>query len=177
MNNLYDNTREDEFDYHNSLNQAKSELTNNLKKIDFNKQFSINTKLSIGNYNFENHGFLLNEEKLNFNLVEKVKTIFTNAKSEYPPIDIVFPNFEDFRFLEIEPDYANSFLKRRKDDYGNIDREVYVKLNFNIVNLTQEEKNSLKQYSGNLLFGKISSIEVYEYKNFKYNWLGTIKSN
>lgn len=174
INDLYTKTKEDEFEYHNALQTSKKEIEKKIQLLDFNTSYSISTTLNLDNYDFEYNGFKITNETLSFKLV-KAKTSTWGAPNDYPAISIVFPNYDKFRFISVYPQYANSFVKRRKDKYGNVDREVYARINFKILNVDDSERHANDRYSDNLLTGKIESIELYEFNNYLYNWIGTIK--
>lgn len=169
MNSLYTKTKEDEFEFQSSLEQAKKNLIKLTSLVDFSKSYAIFTSFDLDNYDFENKGFLIRTEFPKYYVVESADW------GKYPGIYIVFPNYDKFRFVSVIPNDANSFVKRRKDKYGNINREVFAKINFKIVNIDDSQRHANERYSGNLIFGEIESIELYEYKNYLYNWIGTIK--
>lgn len=169
MNDLYKSSHEDEFEYHNSISKAKKELASILPNVDFSIDFSLYTTFYLDNYDFENKGFLIRAENPKYEVTKAVNW------SKYPAIHIVFPEFEKYRFVSIDPEMANSYVKRKKDKYGDVDRKVYAKINYKIVDVGEAKLDLDSRYSGNLLFGKISSIELYEFENYYYNWIGTIK--
>ncbi len=169
MNDLYTNSREDEFEYHNSVSKAKNILNSILSNVDFSQNFSLYTTFYLDNYDFENKGFLIRAED------PKYKVANDANWPKYPSIYLIFPEFEKYRFVSIEPEFANSYIKRKKDKYGDIDRKVYARINYKIVDVDESKIEASDRYSGNLLFGKIISIELYEFENYYYNWIGTIK--
>jgi len=159
---LYKNTHEDEFEFQKSLSIAKKEMENIYTKIDFTQEFSIFTKLDVENYDFDRNGFPIKIEELSVRAIKH--SIYTEESS----LEIDFLNFNKFNFINIESEKANSFVKRRKDNLGNIDRTVYLRINFNLVKEI-EGKESKKE----TIYGEINSVEYYDFEHCQYNWLGT----
>lgn len=169
MHELYEDTKEDEFEYQNSISKAKNKLSKSIKNCDFDEKYTMYTQLQLSKYNFDKKGFMIKDDKLLYEVVENVRL------STYSSISILFPNYEKFKFVHVNPEDANAFVKRRKDKGGHVDREVYAKINFKFINPNKYKKDISKKYSQNLLFGKIRSIELYDFENYNYNWIGTVK--
>lgn len=159
---LYKNTHEDEFEYQKSLKITKEEMLNIYSNFDFSQEFSIFTKLNVENYDFDRNGFPIKIEDLS------VRAVKYSIDTEENLVDINFSNFDKLNFINIESEKANSFVKRRKDNSGNIDRTVYLRINFNLVKEI-EGKESKEE----TIYSEINSVEYYDFEHCKYNWLGT----
>jgi hypothetical protein len=161
---LYLQTHEDEFDYQKSLNIAKNEMQQTIDNFDFNQEFSVLTRMQVGNYDFDKNGFPLSEEQMVLSLVDM------NIFLDYKSVDIFFPNYPEFTFVQVDSELANSFVKRRKDNNGNVNRTVFLLINFNLI---EKGENIDQELKGNIILGEIKSIEFYDFKHCNYNWLGT----
>lgn len=161
---LYKQTHEDEFEYQKSLNIAKKEMQQVIDNFNFNQEFTVLTKMKFGDYDFDKHGFSLSEEQMVLSLVKM------NLFLEYKSVDIYFPNYPEFTFVQVDSELANSFVKRRKDSYGDVDRTVYLLINFI---LKEKEENIEQEFKENIIIGEIKSIEFYDFEHYQYNWLGT----
>jgi hypothetical protein len=179
--NKHESVVNDEFEFNNAINQSTNELEDLLTNISSNKQFVIRTKLSVDNYDFNTLSFPMGGFEELYVLVygiSKGKGMDYN-KSEFSTTNLVFINKDDMKLLPVEQSIANSFVKRRKDNSGNIDRRIYTKIYFNIVELPQDSpalsnyKNTASEY---YLFAKINRIEVYDFEHCLYNFLGAIDS-
>jgi hypothetical protein len=207
MSELYTKTYNDEFEYQNALNTAKTQLLQNIEQVALGKTYYIYKPLILGNYDFNKGGFPVQEaekekekDKRTFSIIPEIDShdfdAFFDVIPKFLPlcsIEFVFLNFNDFQFVKVPEQEARTLLKRRKDEDGYIDREVYAIINFTLVkseiitpkvkkNATQPEgrydmygfKNPNNNDPKRLLYGKIERIELYEFKGYKYNWIGTI---
>jgi hypothetical protein len=138
MYEKYKSSHEDEFEYYSSVEKAKQTLKSILPKVDFNKQFSLYTSFYLDNYDFENKGFLIRDDNPKYEVADDKNW------GQHPSIYIVFPDFEKYKFVSIDPNNANAYIKRKKDRYGDVDRKAYAKINFQIVDV-DESKNRIKQ--------------------------------
>lgn len=172
---LFKRSKNDEFEYQNSLGIAKNNLEKLSHKLDTATEFEMYSKFKIGNYNFEQLGFPIDENELNIIMLKQVNSILSNSKADYLPLVTVFENFDSFKFLEVDKVIANTLIKRKKDKYGKIDRNLYARITYKISteNYNEEIKNFSNEYR--YIIGIITSIEFYEFDNFKYNWIGEIK--
>jgi hypothetical protein len=161
---LYQKTHQDEFEYQKSLSIAKKEMQETIDNFDFIQDFTVLTSLNVGNYNFDNSVFPLTEEQLILSIVE------LNPFLQYKSVNLYFPNYNEFSYIVIDSESANSFVKRRKDRFGDVNRKVYLKISFNLVEKSDDIGQELKD---NIIIGKIKSIEFYDFDHCNYNWLGT----
>jgi hypothetical protein len=211
MHNLYKTSHDDEFESQNALSRAKEQLVQNIEQCDTAKIFSVREgiknysyvsiteyiALNLGNYDFVNKGFPLQEKQLEFEIIQSEED--DNALLsiiKFASIDIVFLNFKDFRFVKVPENEASALLKRRKGTNGEVDRKVYATIIFSIVKSeiikpkpskktskkTDLEQvmdllgdDSTKEHPRRVLYGKIESIELYEFQKYRYNWIGTLK--
>lgn len=167
QNDIYDKTHEDEFQYQSALKNAEKELIQTADKLDTSIIYLINTSVNLQKYDFDNEGFPINEKEASFYLLKNVSRIWNNSNRDFKPIHLSLDNFKNFTFLMLSPESSESFISRRKDNYGNVDRKVYVKIFYKL--RTASETDELKK-----MFGEVIKIEVYEFENFQGNFLGEI---
>jgi hypothetical protein len=158
MNDIYTQTKNDEFEYRKSLNIAKEQLIQNLEQVDSSKKFNTVVQLTLGNYDFERKGFPIQEDSPAYIVVPRGEY---EMFKYFNLISLAFSNFTSFQFFKISEDDASQLIKRRKDNFGNINREVYAVINFKITqSLELARSNDQRQ-----LVGEITSVELYEYKH------------
>lgn len=164
-NELYARTRNNEFEYHTSKAMAKQEILEVWNSFDYSQTFSYSTRINLENYCFENQGFPFALKTLTLNILRRQLTL-NNITNE---ISINFINFSDFPFVFINPEKANSFIKRRTDHRGSVDRRIYAVVYFNLVKI-----EDIDTEQGYVIYGNISEIEIYDHQNLRYNWLATL---
>lgn len=167
-NDLYNKTREDEFEYHSALKTSSNELQSMVNEVDTNKVYSINTAVNLQKYDFDSEGFPINEKDATFLLLKNVRQVLNNSKEDYSQLSISFLNFKNFAFLSYPTEEAKGFISRKKDKYGNVDRKVYIKIFYTVNNATISEDKD------RILESKVVKIEVYEFETFQGNFLGEI---
>ncbi len=167
QNDLYDKTHEDEFQFQSALKSAEKELTQLALTADTSTIYSIGTSVNLQKYDFDNEGFPINEKEISFKLLSPVSRIWNNSNRDLKPIYLALDNFKNFTFLTISPESSESFITRRKDKYGNVDRKVFIKIFYKLKATNETEE--LKSLSGNVI-----KIEVYEFESFQGNFLGEI---
>lgn len=167
-NELYNKTREDEFEYHSALKTSANELQALVSKVDTNKVYHMNTSINLQEYDFDNEGFPINEKELGFLLLKEIYRGWGNSKEEYSPLFLSFGNFEKFGFLKYPVNDAKAFIARKKDKYGYVDRKVYVKIFYTVNNAVLSSKKE------RILVANVIKIEVYEFESFQGNFLGEI---
>jgi hypothetical protein len=87
-------------------------------------------------------------------------------------ITLAVSNFQIFKFFKISEDGASQLIKRRKDEYGNIDRETYVLINFRVTCSLDQSINKLERNEHDYnrqLVGEITSIELYKSERLNEN--------
>jgi hypothetical protein len=157
MNALYTRTHEDEFDYQKALSIAKNQMIQDIEQIDSSKRFYIYIESTLGSYDFENSGFPMQEDNPAYVVVQ--------GKHDFNRISIAFSNFTEFRFVKMHEDDASKLIKKRKDEYGNINRQIFALINFKISHSIDKsnEPNNIADYYRQLI-GTITSVEVYDDK-------------
>jgi hypothetical protein len=150
MNVLYTRTHEDEFDRRKALLIAKNQLALGTERIDFANDFSIDIRLTLKNYDFENEGFPTN---ITDNSVYQV----VRFDGKFSDISVMFIDIKKLQFVEMPEDEAKQLLEKMKDSSGAINRKVFAKVSFKV---THSEDKSSKN-ANRLLIGEITSFELY----------------
>lgn len=170
QNDVFTQTHEDEFEFQNSLSKAEKSLEVDLDKADTSKIYSIVSTIELGNYDFDKQAFAFDIHNSSFELLHNVPSPFASL----PSISISFKNSSEQAYLQIPSAEANSFLKRRKNYEGRIDRTAYVVINFKLSQTPIKDINDYPTKSSYWLNAELKNIEFYDSKTFLYNWLGTV---
>lgn len=168
----FEKTKNDEFDFNSAVNESLSELNNFVNNISLERTFYTRIDLESGNYDFNVSAFPVTKWEI-YQFGDAKMT----DKSLYSSNQLVFINADDCSLVPVDKQTANGFIKRRKNDQGYIDRRIYAKVYFNIVEIPQNspasERYKNDQYN-TYLFAKIKRIELYDFKHCYYNFLGSL---
>jgi antitoxin component YwqK of YwqJK toxin-antitoxin module len=175
----YTNSINDEFKKVPFLTKFYNELSTGMNTVNFNKTFFVQTKQTIGTYDQSCSCFPLNRYKFS----NEVTFILLDVK-QVGNADLMFGNsflsfrigkffnINDFDFvLKMKQSEAERFVSSGKDNYGNINRDITIKVIYNIVNTPfQSDKNNyyagayihrLEFYNGTTLL--TTSFPKYNY--------------
>jgi hypothetical protein len=171
---LYNKTRENEFEYNAALKESGNELQSKLLKIDTTTVYSITGGVYFLNYDYDKEEFLPSfscngYKDIKFPLLKNVMPLFKGSKDDFKPLGLSFENFEKFTHLRYPSDEVGLFLARRKDYEDNISRYIYVKIFYQLKGTYLNENNQ-----DNYLNSKIIKIEFYKYNKFQGNYFGEI---
>lgn len=171
-NPTYTKVQNDEFDLNNALSSAQKEIEKSLLNFSNETTYYIETELNIGNYDFSTSTFPIEKWNRDFRLLKL--TLNPNT----PELFSIFGNLDAIKNIPVNPHLANSFIKRRKDSYGNINRTMYAKVYFNFVKIPKE--NLIQSaYTNNeyhyYVFAKISKVDFFDSEHCLYNFLGSIE--
>jgi len=151
----------DEFKRVPYLTQKFKELNEGIKNVDFSKTFYFTVRTGFGTYNTDCGCFPLNgKDFLNYNPtlldikeVGNNTLVFDNSFARFRIMS--YANFNDFDYVfKIKSSEAERFIESKKDNSGNISRQVTLKV---IYNLTKKGNNGIKAY--------IHKIEFYNGTN------------
>jgi antitoxin component YwqK of YwqJK toxin-antitoxin module len=167
----------DEFKRKPYLTGIFNEMNAGINSVDFNKTFYVLAEISFGIYDTDCGCFPLNT--FNFNYFFKLLDVkeVGNNKLWYDNPFVSFSlgslfNLNDFDFvLKMKPSEAEKFVSSRKDNYGNINRKITLKIIYNITDKVFQEKDynyyvgayihKLEFYDGNNMLG--SAIPKHDY--------------
>ena len=162
-NELYEKTKEDEFEFKGALNNVTAEYMSAIDHFDTNKIYSIKSDfLFFSSYDFKNNSLPIQWTVTSLQSVVNINGYYDRS------IDLVLLNSNSFSNLSISQENANMLIKRRKDEFGSVNRKLYSVINFKVTS-----KGLQKDYKA--IPANITSIDCYEYDNYEYNYLGTIE--
>jgi len=162
----YRNYANDEFAYNEKLAESEPYIRTLINNYDTTTKYYINHKVSFGEYNFDNNSFDITyypEDEY------ELGAFFIGFNKYNRKLKLV--NIEEFKKIRIDPTIANKFIKRRKNEYGKINRNVYLK-----VFITPLFKDKIAKGEGNIPV-VIEKIEFYDFENRQYSLLGILKLN
>lgn len=184
----YKQVREDEFEFYDAKSAMEKEIAESKTNLDFNKGYSIFMIIEVGNYDIEKGYFPIIWKSNYFellsssdhNIFEEIVNV-DKERLKLTDLNLAFVNYKDFDKLPLDRDMANSFVKRRKDEKGNVDRRIYVQVNYvlmdsiTIITKKDFENISLSDVNESSLLAEIKSMEIYDHNSYMYNGLGILK--
>lgn len=159
----YKQYSKDEFEYNKVVSEILPKIELKEKEIELGQDYYVFHKATVGEYDFKKNIFPIvysfGEEVVfgNHYLIGN-----TNIRK------VKFENCNQLTELNIDIDNANKFIKRRKTASGNIDRNIYLKVIFRIIQDKKEKSNGV-------IYCDIQKIEVYDFEHRIYNLLGIIE--
>lgn len=166
----YEKYREDEFELENQKQMSINKIKEGIASMNDTTTYHTDIELSLDNYDFSTMSFPVG--------FEKYFTILRNIGGIFPETNLVFINQNNFSKLAVEKSIANSFIKRRKNIFGNINRTVFARVYFKYVTISTNAKSTyVNSYGRDFIFGTISRIEFFDLKNRLYNYIGQTVAN
>jgi len=180
--NKYNSVREDEFAFHNQMKGTQSFLNETIKDIDTSKTYFIRFDNEIGNFDFDLLSFPLlwngnGTQILNNTWSSFVPEDINKSGIKLTDLRIYFSNYEDFKHLPLPTEKAQHLINHRKSSSGNVNRKVYMGIQFEIKKLVGNEdlEQGLKFKGDNYLICEIKRIDFFEDALFLYNYLNTVE--
>jgi hypothetical protein len=177
----YKNVRNDEFAFHERLNVTKEILKLAVKNTDASASYFVGFDDEIGNYDFDRSSFPVawnnNGGVMIDDYWERLAKDNLSGQIDLTDLRIYFTNTADFAEMPLHPERARFLINHRKAANGNIDRKIYMGIQFEITDLvdashfTQEILNPGEKY----LLCKITRIDFFEDPAIKRNYLSTVK--
>jgi hypothetical protein len=170
-NKKFNSVRQDEFGYNAEMKKTKIFLDKALSKVDTTEKYYIRYEDYLGNYNFDSLSFPLIWENNSLKILSDFWKIFTPEDINknnvlLSNLTIKFSNTNDFNYLPLNLQRAQSFIKHRKSENGNVDRKIYFGIQFKFKGL---EGNKEK-----ILICEICRIDFFEDKDF-INYITTLE--
>jgi hypothetical protein len=163
----FNKVKEDEFELGKILRKTSQQIENTVDSLDFKTTYAITIKVELSEYDFEKKGFP-------FRLPEAITVLDKGFSEDKTAVYLVISNSIIFQNLKMSEEQAKIFVQKRKDRYGNVDRTVYVKVNF----FAEDKISTFKSNSGDTregITGTVTSLEFYGNKNFVSDDLGVVK--
>lgn len=184
QNKIYNQIREDEFEFNNKINLTQKILLNEIRQ-SYSDTFKICIPIEISNYEFDKNGFsLIWDNASTVHILTNILQILTpeDINKEHVKLTdlyLKFSNTEQFNFFSLFPDRANYLIKHRKEKNGDVDRKIWMYVHFTISDI-ENTKTGFYKYkfidAEKCMNCKITKICLFEDK-IGYNWLNTIKAN
>lgn len=170
QNDKYRQVIADEFEFKNAIREAEFTIKNEHSRTNIDKDYAIVTEVELGDYNFENSSFPYDLNDVTFDMAR-----YGYGKSmRFPSIKLSFVNSNMKQFLLVGEKEANSFIKRRKNSSGSVNRRVFAVVWFRFSNENVADFSSYPKLKEYWLKGSITNVGFYEFDNLVYNWLGTV---
>lgn len=170
----YNSIREDEFEFHKGIKNTQEELNNLISKQDTNQIFTMLFEDEVGNYDFDSETFPIkwthNGTQIYSDLWEVMTLDDINRDGvKLTDLRISFINTDDYTSLPLSMDKANAFVKFKKDEYGNVDRDIFMKTGFRITGLSNGHSVSKNYFSGEkYLLAEIVYIDFFALDKERY---------
>lgn len=156
------NTKDDEFEWQGKIDVFRKEIAGRVTAIEPTKLYYIVTGKEVGTYDFKLQGFPLTVSKGSYFPIRPSDESYRDTNID---ISLVFASLDKLGFLPMTPERGKAFTQSRKDKYGDIDRNVTVKITFRFVEPKSKEYKTAATVFGPtdlVLVGKIEKAEVIE---------------
>lgn len=154
----FDNSKSDEFERGKYISKVRNILITGVRGINFKDRYIVYGVGAFGEYNFDNKYFPINA--WDWNISRSFPDDIGGASNgDY------FYNFKNRNFINLwafntvinmDSEKANLFIKSRKNIEGKIDRKVYLKVSFSVIDKYTPTSNN--SYS---FFSYCHAIEIY----------------
>lgn len=171
----YKKVRNDEFEKNNYYQKMTQKMFKGINDVKFDKKYAISTKASFGEYSFLEHSF-----SVAYNLSSSFNRLgFYFDMDNYFESEIEILNSDAYKniYIKMSEAQAKTFISKRKDINGRIDRAVYLKFTYSVVNKkTITRSNSSANLIGRNMVVYLYSIDIYNDVGLSHK-LGSIYSD
>ena len=147
---VYKQCRNDEFQFHKRRRETSEQMKQVAESVNLDDTVALLTTMSIGNYDFSSNQFYVNE-------AESTRYWHVSRPGYVPDLpghfELFLKNPLAIRSIPMTEDAANNFVERRKDRYGNVNRQLYATLNIKLVGF----KNAKDEFLGHIDSAKFYS--------------------
>jgi len=162
----YNKSKSDEFEKNNYINKIRNIITRGVDKVDFNEKFVVKGTGVLGEYNFNETYFPISS--WSFDIDRYFEDASGLGKYFKIPTNCAI-NLGDFNgLIKMSVNAANNFIKKRKYSQGNIDRNIYLKVTYSIVDNKIPNTNNVYYF-----YSYVYSIEIYN-DNLFTNKIGVL---
>jgi len=161
MTSTYNHVKNDEFELNDAIEDATQKAFAWLENVSADYTYEIITTVQVGNYDFKTLSFPLDFE-VGSNFFHASSSPRGGLPGLAPGVSLHFNSIKNTNGLSLEmpKDSAKAFLASRKDSYGNINRNVQLKIRAKI---TSAEPVKVINYSNYMpLQSDIVLLEVYD---------------
>ena len=166
---LYRKYKDDEFEYGDILNKATKELADKISTIKFGDIYALGLSyVDLKDYDFEKGGFPI--ELKGYTDWLTVSMVGTPGNTE---VSVYFQNYTEHTFLPMDKERAKALIASRKDSYGSVNRNIFVRLYVSISDkLTPFTTTMYQEKKG--LTATIHWAEIYGNNNLFSDDIGVI---
>lgn len=156
----YLQSRNDEFKKREYTNSATAKFKAELAKVNFEKKFTVSCQGSFGEYSFATSSFPINFTENQYKIGYRIPFYEDDC---FMTINVGgITNLDEFKWnLSYPADKAQSFISNRKSSNGQIDRTIYFKLTYSIVDQTSSSANYATNLNGSNLIIYLYSIDIF----------------
>lgn len=157
----YDRVKNDEFEFYSKFEEMREKCNSSFKNYS-EESYVITTDVTFDEYDFNKKAYPVNidiEPSSFFYSSGNMFEIPDNAALSFIDISI----FRDV-YIPMEMSEAKAFLNRRKDRYGNVNRELTLELKVKVVDAKDEYIKSGRSFYNEYinLIGEIESAVILE---------------
>ncbi|QQS50960.1 MAG: DUF4852 domain-containing protein [Bacteroidota bacterium] len=170
----FNSIREDEFEFHKGIKNTQAELNSLIAKQNKNEIFTILFEDEVENYDFDSESFPIkwihNGTQVYSDLWEGLTPDDINRdRVKLTDLRISFINTSEFKSIPLPMDKANAFVKFKKDENGNVDRDIFMKIGFRITGISDGKIVTESYFSGEkYLLAEIVYIDFFAVDNERY---------
>ena len=128
----YNNSKLDEFEKSKYNNKIKGILTKGINDINFEENFLVTGTGVLGEYDFAKSYFPIKSWSFDVNWYFDSDGGLSKSFNIYTKDAINIGEFD--ASIRMNQDAANDFIKKRKKYDGTIDRNIYLKVSYSIIN-------------------------------------------
>lgn len=167
----YNKYKNDEFEWEEQFVLLKQKFDKAISDADFDSIYTIVTAIEFGDYDFSKEGFTVSIDEGIFFPLGELNYYYETTRDSLFRKEIAFKldSFEKYNFFAIQKTDAKAFLQSRKDNYGDVNRQVTLQITYKIAAFNSKEYKSFSDIalSNNYLpiVGIIEKIEVYDTLN------------
>lgn len=139
---VFQNTRNDEFEFQRSRRETVELMKKAVAAVNLDEEIVLRTTVHIGNYDFDKAQFFVND----VSTTTYWSTHSQKSVSGLPyRIDVFLNNALSVRSIPMTEDEAQSFIDRRKDRYGNVDRRLYATFKIKLAGFRENKTEFLAE--------------------------------
>lgn len=161
---LYDQYWDDEFEFNKKIDAQYEQIKNRIADIE--GSYYMISKAEFGDYAPEIKAFRFEDltETTYFNIKNEPTSYACKKCETFTDIDLFFLNSGNIKSFAVDPDKANILVKERKSSSGKVDREIVIKVYFQLADYYEIESHDEDHKIR--LFGTISKIEILDYYGY-----------
>lgn len=167
----YKKYKNDEFEWDEQFGLLKQKFDKAIAGADMDSTYTIVTDVMFGDYDFTSEGFPVEIEESSFFPLRLPSYYYNAGYNSIFKKEIAFKlyNFNKYNFISMPKENARTFLQKRKDRSGYVDRKIKLQITYKIAKFDSKEYKSFSDLAlsnGYLpIVGNIEKIEVFDAAN------------